>query len=50
MAEKAFASMGVRPAETVSFTGVGSDLYAYTAEDDPISGIIVCDDDCMVPH
>jgi glyoxylase-like metal-dependent hydrolase (beta-lactamase superfamily II) len=48
MAEKAFASTGDTAAKTVSFTEIGPDLYAYTAEGDPNSGIIVGDDGCMV--
>jgi glyoxylase-like metal-dependent hydrolase (beta-lactamase superfamily II) len=48
MAEKNFASTGDLKAKTVSFTEIGLDLYAYTAEGDPNSGIIVGDDGCMV--
>lgn len=48
MAEKAFASTADMADKTVSFTEVGPDLYAYTAEGDPNSGIIVGDDGCMV--
>ena len=48
MTEKAFASTGDMSEKTVSFTEIGPDLYAYTAEGDPNSGIIVGDDGCMV--
>jgi glyoxylase-like metal-dependent hydrolase (beta-lactamase superfamily II) len=48
MAEKPFASTADTAAKTVSFTEIGPDLYAYTAEGDPNSGIIVGDDSCMV--
>jgi glyoxylase-like metal-dependent hydrolase (beta-lactamase superfamily II) len=48
MAEKAFASTADTADKTVSFTEIGSDLYAYTAQGDPNSGIIVGDDGCMV--
>src|ERR687889_1862948 len=48
MAEKAFASTADTTDKMVSFTEVGPGLYAYTAEGDPNSGIIVGDDGCMV--
>ena len=48
MADKAFASTGDMSEKTVSFTEIGPDLYAYTAQGDPNSGIIVGDDACMV--
>ena len=48
MAEKDFASTADTAEKTVSFTEIGPDLYAYTAEGDPNSGIIVGDDGCMV--
>ena len=48
MTAKSFASTGDMAAKTVSFTEIGPDLYAYTAEGDPNSGIIVGDDGCMV--
>ena len=38
MADKAFASTGDVGEKTVSFTEIGPDLYAYTAEGDPIPG------------
>ncbi|CAA9316816.1 MAG: MBL-fold metallo-hydrolase superfamily [uncultured Microvirga sp.] len=48
MSDKAFASTGDLAQKTVSFTEVGPGLYAYTAEGDPNSGVIVGDDGCMV--
>src|SRR5919107_1884417 len=48
MTEKAFASTRDTAAKTVSFSEIGPDLYAYTAEGDPNSGIIVGEDSCMV--
>jgi glyoxylase-like metal-dependent hydrolase (beta-lactamase superfamily II) len=48
MAEPAFASTGDLAEKTVTFAEIGAGLYAYTAEGDPNSGIIVGDDACMV--
>jgi glyoxylase-like metal-dependent hydrolase (beta-lactamase superfamily II) len=48
MSGKAFASTGDLSDKTVSFSEVGPGLYAYTAQGDPNSGIIVGDDGCMV--
>jgi glyoxylase-like metal-dependent hydrolase (beta-lactamase superfamily II) len=48
MTDKAFASTGDTGEKLVSFTEVGPDLYAYTAQGDPNSGIIIGDDSCMV--
>jgi glyoxylase-like metal-dependent hydrolase (beta-lactamase superfamily II) len=48
MSSKAFASTGDMSEKTVSFKEIGPDLYAYTAQGDPNSGIIVGDDGCMV--
>jgi len=45
---KGFASTGDMAAKTVSFDEVGPGLYAYTAEGDPNSGVIVGDDAVMV--
>ena len=39
---KAFASTGDLAEKTISFTEIGPDLYAYTAEGDP-TGVIVGD-------
>ena len=44
----AFASTGDMAAKTISFDELGHGLYAYTAEGDPNSGVIVGDDACMV--
>jgi glyoxylase-like metal-dependent hydrolase (beta-lactamase superfamily II) len=43
-----FASTGDLSEKTITFDTIGSDLYAFTAEGDPNSGIIVGDDGVMV--
>ncbi len=43
-----FASTGDTEEKTISFTEVGPDLYAFTAEGDPNTGVIVGDDGVMV--
>jgi glyoxylase-like metal-dependent hydrolase (beta-lactamase superfamily II) len=45
---KTFASAGDLAEKTVSFTEIGPGLYAYTAEGDPNTGVIVGDDCVMV--
>ncbi len=45
---KAFASAGDLEDKTVSFTEIGDGLYAFTAEGDPNSGVIIGDDSVMV--
>jgi glyoxylase-like metal-dependent hydrolase (beta-lactamase superfamily II) len=45
---KAFASQGDMADKTVSFTEVGAGLWAFTAEGDPNSGVIIGDDSVMV--
>jgi len=45
---KAFASSGDIGEKKISFTEIGSNLYAFTAEGDPNSGVIVGDDCVMV--
>jgi len=45
---RAFASTGDMADKQVSFTEVGKDLYAFTAEGDPNTGIIVGDDSVMI--
>ncbi len=45
---KAFASTGDMADKTISFSKLGEGLYAYTAEGDPNTGVIVGDDCCMV--
>jgi glyoxylase-like metal-dependent hydrolase (beta-lactamase superfamily II) len=47
-AAPSFASTGDLADKTVSFTEIGPDLYAYTAQGDPNSGVIIGDDGCMV--
>ncbi|MFP6740679.1 MAG: MBL fold metallo-hydrolase [Alphaproteobacteria bacterium] len=48
MSEKKFASQNDLEAKTISFTELAPGAYAYTAEGDPNSGIIVGDDGVMV--
>jgi glyoxylase-like metal-dependent hydrolase (beta-lactamase superfamily II) len=48
MADKAFASSEDTAEKKISFDQIGAGLYAYTAEGDPNSGIIVGDDGVMV--
>jgi glyoxylase-like metal-dependent hydrolase (beta-lactamase superfamily II) len=43
-----FASTGDMAEKTISFDAIGPDLYAFTAEGDPNSGIIIGDDGVMV--
>jgi glyoxylase-like metal-dependent hydrolase (beta-lactamase superfamily II) len=43
-----FASTGDMAEKTVSFTEIGPGLYAFTAEGDPNSGVIIGDDAVMV--
>lgn len=45
---KAFASQGDLAEKTVSFTEIGEGLYAFTAEGDPNSGVIIGDDSVMI--
>jgi glyoxylase-like metal-dependent hydrolase (beta-lactamase superfamily II) len=45
---KAFASAGDLEDKPVSFTEIGEGLYAFTAEGDPNSGVIIGDDSVMV--
>jgi glyoxylase-like metal-dependent hydrolase (beta-lactamase superfamily II) len=45
---KQFASAGDMAEKTVSFTEIGPGLYAFTAQGDPNTGVIVGDDSVMV--
>ncbi|SMX51174.1 MBL fold metallo-hydrolase [Actibacterium lipolyticum] len=45
---KAFASAGDMEEKKVSFTQVGEGLYAFTAEGDPNTGVIIGDDSVMI--
>ena len=45
---KAFASQGDMSEKKTSFTEVGEGLWAFTAEGDPNSGVIIGDDSVMV--
>jgi glyoxylase-like metal-dependent hydrolase (beta-lactamase superfamily II) len=45
---KSFASQGDLKEKKISFTEIGRDLWAFTAEGDPNTGIIIGDDSVMV--
>ena len=45
---KAFASQGDLTEKNISFTEVGEGLWAFTAEGDPNSGVIIGDDAVMI--
>ena len=45
---KAFASQGDLAEKEISFTEIGEGLWAFTAEGDPNSGVIIGDDSVMV--
>ena len=45
---KAFASQGDLAEKKISFTEIGSGLWAFTAEGDPNSGVVIGDDSVMV--
>ncbi|MGC6535822.1 MAG: MBL fold metallo-hydrolase [Candidatus Puniceispirillaceae bacterium] len=45
---KSFASQGDLSEKTISFTEIGDGLYAFTAEGDPNSGVIIGDDSVMI--
>ena len=45
---KAFASQSDLADKTISFTEVGEGLYAFTAEGDPNTGVIIGDDSVMI--
>ena len=45
---KAFASQGDLSVKKISFTEIGRDLWAFTAEGDPNTGVIIGDDCVMI--
>ena len=45
---KAFASQGDMTEKKISFTEVGKDLWVFTAEGDPNSGVIIGDDSVLI--
>ena len=45
---KQFASAGDLAEKTISFTEVGRDLWAFTAEGDPNTGVVIGDDSVMI--
>jgi glyoxylase-like metal-dependent hydrolase (beta-lactamase superfamily II) len=48
MSKPEFASTGDLAEKTISFTEIGPNLYAYTAEGDPNTGVIIGDDSVMI--
>lgn len=48
MAQPGFASTGDMTEKQISFTEIGPGLWAYTAEGDPNTGVIIGDDGVMV--
>ena len=45
---KAFASTGDMSDKTVTFSEIGSGVFAFTAQGDPNTGVVVGDDSCLV--
>lgn len=45
---KAFASQGDMTEKKISFSEIGKGIYAFTAEGDPNSGVIIGDDSVMI--
>lgn len=45
---KAFASQGDLAEKKISFTDLGNDLWAFTAEGDPNTGVIIGEDSVMI--
>src|ERR1700735_5460185 len=45
---KGFASTSDTAEKKITFSEIGTDLYAFTAEGDPNSAVIVGDDGCLV--
>lgn len=45
---KTFASTGDTAEKTISFTEIGRDLWAFTAQGDPNTGVIIGDDGVMI--
>ncbi|HTO59845.1 MAG TPA: MBL fold metallo-hydrolase [Bradyrhizobium sp.] len=45
---KGFASTGDLTEKKITFSEIGSDLYAFTAEGDPNSAVVVGEDGCLV--
>lgn len=48
MSAKGFASTADLAEKTVTFSEIGPDIYAFTAEGDPNTAVIVGDDGCIV--
>ena len=48
MSGKAFASVGDMAEKKISFTEIGRNLYAFTAEGDPNTGVVIGDNAVMI--
>lgn len=48
MSAKGFASTGDMTEKKITFSEIGRDIYAFTAEGDPNTAVIVGDDGCIV--
>ena len=48
MTAKGFASTGDMAEKKITFSEIGPDIYAFTAEGDPNTAVIVGDDGCLV--
>lgn len=48
MSAKGFASTGDMAEKKITFSEIGPDIYAFTAEGDPNTAVIVGDDGCIV--
>ncbi len=48
MSAKGFASTGDMTEKKITFSEIGPDIYAFTAEGDPNTAVIVGDDGCIV--
>jgi len=48
MSGKGFASTGDMTEKKITFSEIGPDIYAFTAEGDPNTAVIVGDDSCLV--
>ncbi len=45
---KAFASQGDMSEKKITFDEIGKDIYAFTAEGDPNSGVLIGDESVMI--
>ncbi|MEP6148533.1 MAG: MBL fold metallo-hydrolase, partial [Nisaea sp.] len=45
---KQFASMGDMAEKKITFSEIGRDIWAFTAEGDPNTGVVIGDDSVMI--